>query len=351
MRALRDPARVEAIAPCLKRRLSGVTATAFRVVPVQAREMDVALAGPALPPDLPQLRLRDLLLMPRRGPRGPRVWHARRNIEMLAGLGLKALGKDLRLVFTSASQRRHTAWTRWLIRRMDAVVATSARTAAYLEREAVVVPHGIDADAFRPAPDKAALRVALGLPEGGPLVGCFGRIRAQKGTDLFVAAMVAALSERPDGAALILGRATPGNRAFRQGLEERVARAGLSGRIRFGGEVPVGEMARWYAALDLYVAPQRWEGFGVTPLEAMACGVPVVAARVGAFEEQVADGGTGLLIPPDDAGALTAAIREALGDPARLAAWGEAARARVLARFRLEDEAAALNAVYREVLA
>jgi mannosyltransferase len=110
-------------------------------------------------------------------------------------------------------------------------------------------------------------------------------------------------------------------------------------------------VARWYAALDLFVAPQRWEGFGVTPIEAMACGVPVVATRVGAFEEQVVEAVTGLLVQPDDLGELTAAVREALGSPGRLLAWGEAARARVLAGFRLEDEAAALNAVYRRVLA
>lgn len=348
MRNLQDPRDIEAVAPCLKQRLSGVTSTAFRVVPVQARTMRVALVGPAIPNDLPQMRLRDLLLMPRRG---RRVWHARRNIEMLAGLALRALGKDLRMVFTSASQRRHTGYTRWLIRRMDAVVATSARTVAYLERPATVIHHGIDAEAFRPAPDRATLRQGLGLPVDGPLVGCFGRVRAQKGTDLFVEAMIAVLSTRPDGAALILGRATAEHREFQRGLEARAAAAGLSERILFGGEVPVGEVARWYGALDLFVAPQRWEGFGVTPIEAMACGVPVVATRVGAFEEQVADWETGRLVPPDDLGAMTDAIRDALEDTGRLATWGDAARARVLARFRLEDEAAALNAVYRAVLA
>ncbi|MBP1804559.1 glycosyltransferase family 4 protein [Rubellimicrobium aerolatum] len=349
MRNLRDVGRVEVVAPCFKRRLSGVTSTVFRLVPVQARDMEVAVAGPAVPEGIPQVRLRDLVLMPRRGPGGPRVWHARRNFEMLGGLALRTLGKDLRLVFTSASQRRHTRFTKWLIRRMDAVVSTSAKTAAYLERPSVVVHHGIDAEAFRPVADRAALRVALGLPAEGPLVGCFGRIRAQKGTDLFVEAMIAVLRDRPDGGAILLGRATREHRDFQRDLEAKVAAAGLAGRIRFLGEAPVGEMARWYGALDLFVAPQRWEGFGVTPIEAMACGVPVVATRVGAFEEQVVDGATGLLIPAE-LEAMTEAVREALADPARLARWGEAARARVVAEFRLEDEAARLNALYRELL-
>ncbi|TNC73895.1 glycosyltransferase family 4 protein [Rubellimicrobium roseum] len=347
---MKDPAQVEVIAPNFKKRLSGVTSTVFRLVPVQARGMGVVVTGPVLPEDLPQIRLRDLLTMPRRGPRGPRVWHARRNVEMLGGLALRALGKDLRLVFTSASQRHHTGFTKWLIRRMDAVVSTSAKTAAYLERPSVVVHHGIDTEAFRPAPDRAALRATMGLPPG-PLVGCFGRIRAQKGTDLFVDALIAFLRERPDGGGIVLGRATAEHREFQRGLEERIAAAGLSDRLRFMGEVPVGEIARWYQALDLFVAPQRWEGFGVTPIEAMACGVPVVATRVGAFEEQVVAGETGLLIPPDDGPAMATAVREALGDPARLARWSEAARAHVVANFRIEDEAARLNVLYREMLA
>ena len=71
---------------------------------------------------------------------------------------------------------------------------------------------------------------------------------------------------------------------------------------------------------------------------------------LGAFEEQVVDGGTGLLIPPDDAPAMVAALRGALSDAARLARWGTAARDHVVANFRIEDEAARLNALYRELL-
>jgi mannosyltransferase len=121
-------------------------------------------------------------------------------------------------------------------------------------------------------------------------------------------------------------------------------------RIRVLPEDKGWSIAPWFQACDLYVAPQRWEGFGLTPLEAMACGVPVVATRAGAFEEQVKDGRTGLLVPAADLPALTGAVREALSDPDRLRAWGQAARERVLREFRIEEEAAALNAVYRRLL-
>ncbi len=341
--SLNDPV---VIAPNLKRRLSGVTATIARLVPIQARSIAIRATGPGLPADVPHLPLLRAAILPRGV---PRVWHARRNTEMLAGLALRVLlRRDLRLLFTSASQRHHSRYTRWLVARMDRVVATSARSAAFLARPSDIVHHGIDTAMFRPG-DRDAARARLGLPEG-VLVGCYGRVRAQKGTDLFVSALLALHARHPGATGVILGRATGGHRAFERDLRARVAAAGAPPRIVFAGEVPVDAMPDWYRALDLFVAPQRWEGFGLTPLEAMACGVPVVATGAGAFDEMVVDGETGLLVPRDDPDALTAAVDAALSDLERLARWGAAGRARVEAAFDLEVEAARLVAIYTEML-
>ena len=270
---------IDVIAPNLKRRLSGVTATVVRLIPVQARMIGIVATGPGLPDDVPHIPLWRVPFLPRR----LRVWHARRNTEMLLGLVLKhVLRMRLKLVFTSASQRKHSGYTKWLIGQMDALIATSHRTAGYLEHPCTVVMHGINTQGFSPAQDRAALRAKLGLPDG-VLMGCYGRIRAQKGTDAFVDAMIAVLPDRPDAYGLVMGRATEGHGEFLTGLKARVAQAGLADRVLFLPEVDVDQMADWYRVLDLYVAPQRWEGFGLTPLEAMACGVPVVATKVGAF--------------------------------------------------------------------
>jgi mannosyltransferase len=279
-----------------------------------------------------------------------RVWHARRNTEMALGLILRGLfRRRLALLFTSASQRRHTGYTRWLIGRMDGLVATSGRSARYLERPSAVILHGIDTTGFSPPADRDSLRARLGLPADHVIIGCFGRIRAQKGTDAFVDAAVELLGDRPGVTALVMGRATEGHEGFLAGLKDRAAAAGLGARIRFLPEVPVHEVADWYRALDLYVAPQRWEGFGLTPIEAMACGVPVVATRVGAFEEIVTET-TGSLVPPGDIPALAGAIAPYLDDAEKRRHAGEAALDHVRARFRIEDEAAALVAVYRRLL-
>ena len=339
---------IDVIAPNLKRRLSGVTATVVRLIPLQARLIGIAVTGPGLPADLPHIPLGRMFLMPRDR---LRVWHARRNTEMALGLILRHLfRRRLKLLFTSAAQRHHKPFTRWLIRRMDRVVATSPQAASYLERPAIVVMHGVDGSTFVPATDKPALRRALGLPETDVLIGCFGRVRAQKGVDLLVQAALALLPARPDVQVIFTGLVTEDNRAFHADLVARLTAAGLADRVRFLGELPWADVVRHYQALDLFCAPARWEGFGLTPLEAMACGMPVVAARVGAFAALIRDGETGTLVPPGDGAALTEAIRGWIDDRPRLAAAGPVARAHVLAHHRIEDEAAALVAIYREIL-
>lgn len=344
------PNDVQVIAPNFKRRLSGVTATVVRLVPVQARDIVIAATGPVIPDHVPQIPLSALITMSRRGPDGgPRVWHARRNLEMIGGLALKhLLGKRLRMVFTSASQRKQTGLTRWLIRRMDAVVATSDRTAAYLEGKSQVIMHGIDLEDYAPAEDRSALRQQLGLPDG-VLIGCYGRIRHQKGTDAFVDAMLPVLADHQQTHAVVMGRAVDKDRAYLQALKDKVAAAGLSDRVHFMPEVPVEDMADWYRVLDLYVAPQRWEGFGLTPIEAMACSVPVIATRVGAFEQIVQDG-TGTLVDPGDIDGLSTEINTALLTPSTLQTWSAAARPHVTEHFSIEREAAQLVTLYRSLL-
>lgn len=344
-----DIADVEVIAPNFKQRLSGVTSTIIQLVPVQNRlGQKVATLGPGLPSSLPRIGYADLLRLwkrPRSGQK--RVWHARRNNEMLAGLVLRDLLRmPLKILFTSASQRRHTRWTKALIARVDAVVATSARTAAYLEVENSIVMHGIDTARFFPPADKAAAKRAVGLDPERKIAGCFGRVRRQKGTDLFVDTMVALLPGRPDWIAIIAGRATASHAAFETELKERVAKAGLSDRILFVGEHT--NINDWYRALDLFVAPQRWEGFGLTPLEAMATAVPVVATDVGAFPELIVTGKqeTGVVIPADDLAAMTAAAGTFMDDPARLSAAGTRALAHVTENFSIEGEARRLGEIY-----
>ena len=344
-----DPSEIHVIAPNFKQRLSGVTSTIIQLIPVQNRlGHRVAVIGPGLPPHLPHIQFSDLWkLWQKPKDRNVRVWHARRNIEMLPGLVLRdILRMPLKLVFTSASQRKHSRWTKFLVSRMDAVVATSAKTSSYLTVPNTVVMHGIDEQRFRPADEKAAAKQTLGLAPQHKHVGCFGRVRHQKGTDLFVDAMIELLPTRPDWIAVIAGRATAKHMDFERGLKDKVRTADLQDRILFVGEHT--NINDWYCALDLFIAPQRWEGFGLTPLEAMASGVPVIATDVGAFREliTVGENETGIVLAEISTMAMANASSLLMDDEERRLAAGLRAIERAHATFSIEGEAEGLQRIY-----
>lgn len=338
---------IDVVAPNLKRRLSGVTTTVIRLVPIQSANFGVVATGPGLPPEVPHIPLLRAATMPRKR---WRVWHARRNTEMIMGLLLRhVLRRRYRLLFTSAAQRDHKPFTKWLIQKMDRIVATSPQAASFIQRPATVIMHGVNSQTFHPAADKSAVRRELGLPDG-LLIGCFGRVRHQKGIDVLVDAALEFLPENPDVSIIITGRTTADQQAFLNAQIEKLKLAGLQDRVLFKGEVPWEHLVKYYQSMDLFTAPARWEGFGLTPIEAMACGVPTVATRAGTFEEQIIEGQTGMIVQQGDVNELRDAIKTMIADRASLATMGVAARQRVLEAFRIETEAAKLIEIYRDML-
>jgi mannosyltransferase len=335
---------IRAITPNLKRRLSGVTSTVLRLVPLQS---GVVATGPGLPAHIPHIPLWRAALMPRDR---WRVWHARRNTEMLLGIVLRyVLRRRYKLLFTSAAQRHHSGYTRWLIRQMDHVIATSERSASFLEVPATVIRHGIDASDFHPATDRASLAHKLGLPTG-LYVGAFGRVRPSKGTDIIIDAMCELMPKHPDLRCLIVGRTTQEHTGYRQTLIKRLTDLGLAERVVFTGELPWNTVKEYMQLCQILLAFSRAEGFGLTPLEAMASGAAVIASQAGAFQEIVAEGITGHTRPATDTDGLTRALDSLLSDDTKRAAFGAAGRERVLAEFTLHAEAQAINHVYARLL-
>ena len=125
----------------------------------------------------------------------------------------------------------------------------------------------------------------------------------------------------------------------------------LSDRVTFTGRLPVEELARTHNEASVFVSPSLYEGFGLPAAEAMACGTPVVATTAGAFPEVIADGETGILVPPADARSLADAIAALLADPARRAAMGAAGTKRIEEQFSWRVCASRTAALYEDVLA
>ena len=335
------------IVPNLHRRYSGVTATNRMVAPKLARLFRAGWLGSDAPDGIARMTTADLAKLWRRGT--PLIWHARRNNEMIVGVLLRSLGWPLKLVFTSAAQRHHSWITRWLIRRMDAIVATNDISASYLKRPATVIPHGVDTDVYAPPADRAAAFAETGLP-GRFAVGCFGRVRAQKGSDVFVEAMCRLLPHYPDFTAVMVGAITPEHLVFANDLNRRIEAAGLQSRIVIKGELEIEEVQRWYRRLTIYAFTSRNEGFGLTLIEAMSSGAALVASRAGAAELVIEDGVSGVLTPPGDVDALVAALEPLMRDPASAVEMGTHARERVLEKFSLDAEANRIAEVYRTLV-
>jgi mannosyltransferase len=343
---------LEVIIPNLNWRYSGGTAVNRTIAPLIAKRWRAAWCGPDQPEGIAALSLGDLLRLRFRPPAHGkiRIWHARRNVEMLAGLFLNLFGYGFALIFNSASQRKKTWFTNFLIGRMDAVIATSELAAQFLQRPATVILHGIDVDLYSPPENRVAAFAQTGLP-GRYGIGTFGRVRKQKGSDLFVEAMCRLLPQYPDFSAVVIGLTTVDNLPFVEGLKKQIAAAGLDDRIRFLGELPIEEVPLWYQRISIYVFASRVEGFGLTLLEAMAAGDAVVATRAGAAEMIITDGDDGMLAPIDDVEALVQSLEPLMRNPERIEGMGERARARVVSAFSRDREADEISDVYRQVWA
>ncbi|MBK0328699.1 glycosyltransferase family 4 protein [Rhodobacteraceae bacterium F11138] len=332
-------------------RFTGVSATAANVIRQQMRRHDLRLVGHPLPGCPDPITARQA----RRESHSPppdrpfAIWHVRRNPEMRAAIWARdVLDLPIRIVFTSAAQRRHSAYPRWLISRMDAVIATTDKAAEFVPHVRAVVPHGVDTDLFTPSPDRdAAWR---GLGHGGQIgIATIGRIRPEKGTDLFVQAMLRLLPDLPGAVALVIGRAAREHAGFLRQVQDQIAQAGLSDRILFPGEIAAADLPALMRGLSLVMQLPRYEGYGMVPLEAMASGVPFVGSDAGYYRAFSSQGRSGEIVAQDTPEAAATAARAILSDPTRHAAMSLAARDIAQSDFSVAAEAAGIESVYQRL--
>ncbi len=345
--------RADLVVTNFNARFTGVSATAAGIVQRQQALHRMVLLGHPLPGGPAPLGRREGPKLARSGPatRPVQIWHVRRNPEMQMALWLRDVRRlPIRIVFTSAAQRLHSRWPQWLISRMDAVIATTQEAAAFVPNTTAVVPHGVDTARFHPPAHGAGRR-------NERVIACIGRVRPEKGTDRFVELALRLMPQMPDLQARIVGLTRPAHRAYRARLEQRIREAGLSERIRFLGEVPPEEMPAFLRGIDLLVALPRYEGYGMTPLEAMACGVPVLASDTGYFAQFAgapAGGGlgaAGAIVAGGDPAEAAEAARRILCERDLHARLSQAALRRARERFSIEGELAGIEAVYERLWA
>jgi glycosyltransferase involved in cell wall biosynthesis len=247
-----------------------------------------------------------------------------------------------RTAFYVALERLAARWTDRIVTLTDR--GTEEHLARGIGRRAQYrsVPSGVPTAALRAAaPDRAAARARLGLPAGAFVVAALGRLVPVKGLDFLVGALPALAAAIPSARLVLVGDGPE-----RAALEAQARTLGVGDRVLVTGAAADVTVA--LAAADALAAPSRNEGMGRALVEAMALGLPVVAAAVGGIPAVVADGETGRLVPAGDAAALAAALIELGRDEALRAKLGAAAAARAEA-FSTDVAHAAMRAIYDEL--
>ncbi|MBF4462677.1 MULTISPECIES: glycosyltransferase [unclassified Rathayibacter] len=238
--------------------------------------------------------------------------------------------------------------------RVDGVIATCSDEAFELKGLGVptarisVVPCGVDIDRFTvdgPVAPRGERRRLMTI----------GRLVPRKGMGISIEALSGVVAAGVDAELVIVGGSGSGDALTAdpeyQRLHAVAESLGVADRVDFVGQLSQNEMPAMLRSAEVVVCAPWYEPFGITPLEAMACGVPVVATSVGGLIDTVVEDVTGVHVPPRDPAALAAALTALLTDPERARAYGAAGRDRVESRYSWERVAADTERAYTATLA
>jgi len=250
----------------------------------------------------------------------------------------------------------------FFVRRFSArfIVMSDAIAEAFRMKDGSFPPNlsklydGIDPEEYHPRVSGKRIRDELGLSDGTPLVGIVCRLDPWKGLDVFLKSAALIHQKRPDAKFLICGGEIDGHEGYEAVLRGQVEALGIAGGSVFftGWRYRHRDIPEVYGAMDVSVqCPVYPEPYGLANIEAMSCGVPVVAVAQGGPMELCVHGETAILVPPNDPRAIADAVVSLLNDPARARAMGVAGRRRVEKLFDRRQCVKALEGLCGEVLA
>ncbi len=239
------------------------------------------------------------------------------------------------------------------LRRADRMLCISKeiqdelRSAGFAASRVAMIPNAVDTERFQPVDDarRRALRAALGLPQEGFLLLFSGRLIQRKGVDVLLRAWAHYADRPPDATILLLGSGASSLDSTEAELRALAKEHGLDAHVRFLGEHP--NALDYLQASDVFVFPSRREGLSNALLEAMSCGLPIVASAIGGTVDVMTHGHDGLLFPSEDAAALAGHLRAVLTDASLRATLGRHARETAVSQYGM----AALLPRYRVLYA
>jgi D-inositol-3-phosphate glycosyltransferase len=280
--------------------------------------------------------------------------HLARELDVAHAVMFHTLGEvKNRARFGEAEPRLRIRHERNIARRATAIVTASEHERLLLQRhygadpkKMYTVPCGVDLELFQPG-DQLVARRQLGLSPTTPVLLWVGRLEKLKGVDILIDA-AAQLGER-DFTLLIVG-GDERAKELRAELAAQAERAGIAANVRFEGAVAHTALPAYYRAADVCVVPSYYESFGLVAVEAMACGTPVVASRVGGLVSTVTDGVSGYLIPWRCPEPFAEKLEVLLNNPDLRANFSRAAR-RSVERYRWSTIGLQIADIYDRAIA
>lgn len=316
--------------------------TARRMAALPARLQTLPMRG-----DLDLALVPQLLTILRRERPDILHLHSRRGPEILGAIAGRLQGAPI--VYSRRNDHPESPLLTWAKYRLyDRVVAISACIGEVLADSGVprekirVVRSAFTPDAGTPL-SREAMRAEFGLPADSIVIGVVAQLIRRKGHAVLLDALPALLEVEPRLRVLFFGKGS-----LHDELASTIAARGLSQQVQLAGYRE--DLPALLPALDLLVHPAFAEGLGVSLLQASSAGVAIVASNAGGIPEAVRDGVNGVLVPPQDVDALTAAIAALLRDPVRRAQLGDAGRALIASDFSVDTMVEGNLAVYRELL-
>lgn len=253
------------------------------------------------------------------------------------------------LIISSERTMGQEGWGRRFLNRLtsplaDRIICVSQNVADFAQHviglpaaKLVVIPNGIDIGSFPPPPNRP-------MPAAECMtIGYVGRLQKVKGVNFLIAAFAQLVAQHPKLQLQIVGDGSE-----RHALESQVQQLGLTNNVQFLGTRQ--DVAALYPTFDLFVLPSLWEGMPNVLLEAMACGVPLVATNTGGTPEVVEHGKTGILVPPGEATTLYEAMALLIADTAQRHQLTQAGRQYVEQTFSIKQTVAKTAALYEQLL-
>lgn len=323
----------------LKKRSSGVSTTILALQPIlEDLRADIFYFGSGVKNVKRQLTFLELVRQCFIRTKDSLVLHARRDHEIIFSLILRAISlRPIKIVFTWAAQRPKGWFTNMISRQVDCMIATSVGASKFTPLRANIIQHGVNISAQPVQKDLTIPKIAI-----------IGRVRPEKGTDVFVKALLENLHH--DFHAYIIGEVLNEHKPFSNELKSLIQSRSACSKFEWINYMPHNELLNFLKEIHVVVACPRYEGFGLTLFEGAAAGCAIIGTKTGAFPELIGNDEQGYLIPCNDVSALQLALEKLLSNPQKIADFGQQAQGYVKQHYTIEKEAEKLACLYDSML-